>query len=249
MNRIFLSLLIALLPALLPAQAEPFAPAAPANRQPRAAQSAPAEAAQNFSAPFNAGRLEAGVQESREGGLSPSASRNPASPAPSGGDDALLESLKMNSPFGGAAAGLAGAGKPAESMQISSVKLQSAVCLNGKWFFSISDEKLKKSEWMAVGETKLGCTINSYDEQTGALNVSIDSQQYPIFLKERDPLKSPAQPQPRRGRGGNPMQRFINLPPEKRREFLQNALKGIDREIAAKKAREARADSENRNGR
>ncbi len=152
-------------------------------------------------------------------------------------DFKLLESLKLNSPFGRLTAGPNGNGASPEEQQVSNVKLQGIAYINGKWLFSIADVKQKRSEWAQLGETKLGCMVQSYDPNTGILGVSIDGKNYPITLKERDSLKDAAPPPPTQGgpprhgpRGG-----FRSLSPEKRKEFLQNAIKNIDREIAAKK--------------
>ena len=161
-------------------------------------------------------------------------------PAAPGDDFELLESLKLNSPFGR----LTGDGKGGspEEQQAANVKLQGIVRVDGVWLFSLADVKEKRSEWAQLGETKLGCMVQSYDPKTGILGVSINGRNYPISLKERDSLKDTPPPPPQGGPPPGGRRGFRSLPPEKRKEFLQNAIRNIDREIAERK-RNAAANS------
>jgi|GEM_PF-2543148 len=109
-------------------------------------------------------------------------------------ESVILESLKMNSPFGlEAPSGKGDSAKDAKP-EAANIQLQGVVFIEGKWMFSVTDVKQKKSFWLTLGEVQGGCKAESYDPVSGILNIGVGGKSYPVSLKERDALSGQAPP-------------------------------------------------------
>ncbi len=98
-------------------------------------------------------------------------------------DEFLFESLKVNNPF----KPLETAGNTVQkNIEHEDMQFQGVAFVEGKWIFSILNVKEKKSNWIALGESKQGIMAESYDSETQTLNLNISGTTYSLPIKTRD---------------------------------------------------------------
>ncbi len=148
---------------------------------------------------------------------------------------ALIEALKTNSPFGTPPPPAASEKTMGDKLSTADIQLQGIAYIEGAWMFSLVDAKKKTAMWIKLGETKMGCTVESYDPKDGIVNVQAEGKTYPLSLKNRDPLAATPTPgaQMQPGADGNPPpppwgRRGTRPTIEQRKAFLEMMKKRIE---------------------